>query len=364
MRVLYLITRSEPGGAQVHLLELLRGFRDRAELHVAVGKDEDSFLVEAAEALGVRVHILEHLVWPLHPVKDLAALVEILRLIRKLQPHLLHAHSSKAGILGRVAARITGVKSLFTAHGWAFTEGVHASRRALALSLEWIAGRLGNGVICVSQKDLELARDYRIASPSKRWVVWNGIPDTPYRAEPLRNPPKLVMVARFSPQKDHSVLLKALAEVKERPWTMELIGDGPLLPQVQALAAELGLGERVRFLGRRLDVDVLLAQAQIFVLTSNWEGLPLSILEAMRAGLPVIASNVGGVPEAVEEGVNGFLVPRGDVLTLSERLAGLMENPDLRGAMGQASRLRYEQYFSVEGMLEKAWSIYAGLVKI
>lgn len=364
MRILYLITRSELGGAQVHLLELLKGFRNRAELHVAVGKDKDQFLVEGANALGIKVHILEHLVWPLHPIKDTAALVGVLRLIRRLQPRLVHAHSSKAGILGRVAARIGGVKSLFTAHGWAFTEGVHASRRVLALSLEQIAGRLGDGVICVSQNDLELAQRYRIASPSKMWVVWNGIPDTPHRAEPVRNPPKIVMAARFSPQKDHSVLLKALSELKNLPWTLELIGDGPLLSQAQALAADLGIAERVRFLGRRLDVDQLLAQAQLFVLASNWEGLPLSVLEAMRAGLPVVASNVGGVAEAVEEGVNGFLVPRGDALTLRQRLADLIASPALRSAMGQAGRLRYEQLFSVERMLEKVWSIYEHLVGV
>lgn len=108
MRLLYLITRAEPGGAQVHLLELLRGFRDRAELHLGVGEDQDGFLVEEARALGVRVHLLRHLVQPVRPVKDFRGLFEVMALLRKVRPHLLHAHSSKAGFLGRLAGRALG----------------------------------------------------------------------------------------------------------------------------------------------------------------------------------------------------------------------------------------------------------------
>lgn len=358
MRILYLITRAEPGGAQVHLLELLRGFKDRAELHLGVGEDRDGFLIEEARALGVQVHILKHLLHPIRPHEDLLGLFEVASLLKRVNPHLLHAHSSKAGFLGRVAARALGIRSLFTAHGWAFTEGVSVGRKALAVTLEALAGRLGDGIIAVSEWDRNLALRYRVAAPNRIFTVWNGVPDTSHRADPAREPPRIAMVARFAPQKDHALLLTALASLRELPWTLDLVGDGPLLPEVQALAKRLGLAERVRFWGRRLDVDRLLAEVQVFVLTSNWEGLPLVVLEAMRAGLPVVATDVGGVGEAVVEGKTGFLVGRGDEAALREKLSLLLENPALRASMGKAGRRRYEEAFTLERMLLETWRVY------
>lgn len=359
MRILYLITRAEPGGAQVHLLHLFKAFRPRAELHLAVGEDKDRFLVDEAWALGVKVHTLRHLVWPISPLKDVAAVGELLTLLRDIKPDLLHVHSSKAGFVGRLAARLVGVRSVFTAHGWAFTEGVHPARRTLAVVLERLAGRLGDAVICVSHKDLRLALENRVAPEDRLTVVWNGVPDTAQRALPGLEPPRLVMVARFSPQKDHGLLLKSLAELQDLSWTLDLVGDGPLLPQVKALAQELGLGSRVRFLGRRVDIDSVLAEAQVFVLTSRWEGLPLTILEAMRAGLPVVASDVGGVGEAVVDGHTGFLVPRGEQALLRDRLRRLLADPGLRVQMGAAARKRYEEHFTVERMVEGVWEVYS-----
>lgn len=286
MRLLYLITRAEPGGAQVHLLELLRGFRDRAELHLGVGEDQDGFLVEEARALGVRVHLLRHLVQPVRPVKDFLGLFEVMALIRKVRPHLLHAHSSKAGFLGRLAGRVLGVKSVFTAHGWAFTDGVPEGRKRLALAMERLAGRLGDLVLAVSEYDRALALRHKAVPPERIRVVHNGVPDTPFRADPRKEPPRLAMVARFAPQKDHALLLKALSGLKELPWSLDLVGEGPLLPQAKALAEALGLGERVRFLGKRLDVDRVLAEARVFVLATNWEGFPFPYSRPCGPGFP------------------------------------------------------------------------------
>ncbi|WP_243092671.1 glycosyltransferase family 4 protein [Thermus hydrothermalis] len=346
----------------MHLLELLRAFRDRAELHLAVGQDQEDFLVEAARELGVETHLLAHLVQPLRPVSDWRGLGEVRELIRRVRPHLVHAHSSKAGFLGRLAAKSLGIKSIFTAHGWAFTDGVSPARRALALTLERLAGRAGDLVLAVSERDRELALRYRVVPPERIRLVWNGVPDTPLRANPSHNPPRIVMVGRFAPQKDHALLLRALAELRDLPWRLDLVGQGPLLPEVQALAERLGLEQRVRFLGKRLDVDRILADAQVFVLASNWEGLPLSVLEAMRAGLPVVASDVGGVREAVLEGRTGFLVPRGDVTLLRERLALLLQDPSLRVALGREGRKRYEAHFTLERMLRQVWAAYEELL--
>ncbi|MFC6919164.1 glycosyltransferase family 4 protein [Meiothermus taiwanensis] len=361
-RLLYIITRAEPGGAQVHLLELLRSFRDRFELHVGVG--EEGFLTEEARRIGVRVHMLPSLVHSLDPRRDWAAVGEARRLIRSLQPHLIHLHSSKAGMVGRLAARLEGAPAVFTAHGWAFTNGVSWQRKAVAIPSEALAARLGGEIITVSRYDYSLALRYRVASPQKMVVIHNGLPDAPYQASPASDGVvRIVMVARFAAPKDHGLLLQALAGLGGLRWEVELIGDGPLQPFAEEQAARLGIGDRVRFVGARNDVAERLARAHIFVLASNYEGFPLSILEAMRAGLPVVASNVGGVAEAVTDGETGFLVPRGDLQALRGRLAQLIENPQLRAQMGVAGRARYKAHFTLEQMLEKTLAVYEKALK-
>ena len=166
------------------------------------------------------------------------------------------------------------------------------------------------------------------------------------------------MVARFQPQKDHPTLFRALAGLKDHPWAVDLIGDGPLMGQMESLAAELGLGERVRFLGQRKDVDQILAQAQAFLLVSNWEGFPLSILEAMRAGLPVVASDVGGSAESVRDGESGFVVPRGDVGLVRDRIERLLLDPGLRARIGSSGRALYEREFTLDRMVTRDVRVY------
>jgi glycosyltransferase involved in cell wall biosynthesis len=170
------------------------------------------------------------------------------------------------------------------------------------------------------------------------------------------------MVARFEPQKDHTTLFHALVGLRGLDWHLDLIGDGPLLPQARELSARLGLGDRVQFWGQRRDVAMRLAQAQLALLISNWEGFPRSILEAMRAGLPVIASSVGGVAESVRDGETGFTVRRGDVDALRERLQRLMADPAARIQMGQRARQAYEREFTLEHTVERTLSVYHGVI--
>ncbi|HYF38103.1 MAG TPA: glycosyltransferase, partial [Gemmatimonadales bacterium] len=191
-------------------------------------------------------------------------------------------------------------------------------------------------------------------------TVHNGMPDVSadLRATPEATPPRLVMVARFEPQKDHTTLLRALRPLQSEPWELDLIGDGPLRPEAEALADSLGMRSRIQFLGQRKDVAQLLARAQISLLVSNWEGFPLSILESMRAGLPVVASNVGGVAESVHDAETGFLIPQAGVDELSDRIGRLLRDPGLRARFGAAGRKRYEQHFTLDEMVRKTMSVY------
>ena len=360
-RILYLITKAELGGAQVHVAELINAFR--REFDVFLGTGQDGFLVKEVQKLGVPVLILKHLVHPIRPWKDIKALIEASAIMRTLRPHLVHVHTSKAGVIGRFAALYSRAKTVFTVHGWAFAEGVTWKRKLFAIPIESLAAKFTSKIVVVSHADGRLAHRYRICRPDQIVVIHNGIPDVPLRANADGGPPvRVVMVARFAPPKAHDQLLKALAAVIDRPWVLWFVGDGPTRASVEHLAHRLGISERVTFFGERTDVAELLAKGHIFVLASNWEGLPLTILEAMRAGLPIVASDVGGVREAVIDGETGFLVPRGSVEALRERLVRLIESPGLRLSMGQAGRIRYEQCFTLERMLQQTREVYQELL--
>jgi len=315
----------------------------------------------------VRVISVPHLVREINPLWDFRAYKEIKGILEKLRPDIVHAHSSKAGVLGRYAAFNLGIPSLFTAHGFSFTEGIHPVKRQFYKWVERAAAKKGNGIIAVSEYDRQLAIREKVCSPSQIVTIHNGIPDIPpeLRADPARQPPRLVMVARFDKQKNHKLLLDALAELRELDWHLELIGDGPLKKEMEAHANLLGLKERVSFPGLCNDVAARLAKCQLFLLISNWEGLPLTIIEAMRAGLPVVCSDVGGCRELVEDGNNGWLLPKQNKKEkLSFFLANSINNPLIRILFGNRSRKIFENQLKITVMLNKTRSCYSKLINI
>lgn len=356
-RLLYVITRSDLGGAQVHLLELLRHFRSRYEVALAVG--EEAFLSATAREEGIPVFLLRHLRRPISPIRDIMAVDEITRLLRTWRPSLLHAHSSKAGIVARIAAWRAGVPAIFTAHGWAFTEGVPWHRRLVGVVTENLAGRVSSAVIAVSDFDRRRALAERVLPASKLHLVRNGIALPPILPQPETDAPlSVLMVARFGSPKDQPLLLRALSRLRH-PWELHLLGDGPRRRDFEDLVGALDLAEKVHVHGNRRDVERFLRTSHVVCLPSDWEGLPLSLLEAMAAGRPVVASDVGGIPEAVDHEKTGLLVPRGDEDGWVNALERLATSPSLRRTMGRAARLRVERMFSVERMLEETARVYA-----
>jgi glycosyltransferase involved in cell wall biosynthesis len=366
LHIAYLITRTdEIGGAQVHVFELARCLLTRGIQVTVLGGGEGTFA-----AMLRRAHIpyqnLLHLVRPIQPRTDVRCFWELRTVLRRLKPDLVTVHSSKAGWLGRLVARSLNLPVIFTVHGWAFTEGVPPVRRTLYALAERVAAPFADRIITVSEYDRQLALRHHIASATKLVTVHNGIPDveSSLRAQPgIGERVRLIMVARFSPPKDQVLLVRALASLRALPWELELIGDGPQRVVCEQLVHRLALRDRVHFLGERQDVAERLAQAHIFILVSNYEGLPLSILEAMRAGLPVVASDVGGVHEAVLHEKTGLLFPRGDVNALCNVLHRLIVQPELRAQMGSAGRQRYEHTFTLEHMVAKTWAVYEAVIQ-
>jgi glycosyltransferase involved in cell wall biosynthesis len=360
VRIAFLVTRSAPiGGVQIHVRDLAAALREEGHSATVIIGGSGAF-VDQLRALGIPTIVLQHLSVPIHPLRDLRALGEIRAALRDLRPDLLALHSSKAGILGRIVGRWLGIPAILTAHGWNFTPGIPTFQSAVYRGIERVAGPLASRIIAVSEFDRQLAVDSGLLPANRVITVYNGLADVPpdLRADPGRTPPRLIMVARFQPQKDHATLLRALSGLRDHAWELDLVGDGPLTQNMRSLAGTLGIRDRVRFLGQRSDVAQLLAAAQISLLVTNWEGFPLSILEAMRAGLPVVASSVAGIAESVRDEETGYVVPRGDEELLRDRIRRLLLSPTMRAQLGARGRAHYEQYFTLRHFVGRTLAVY------
>jgi glycosyltransferase involved in cell wall biosynthesis len=390
VKLLYLITRTDDlGGAQVHVRDLAcRLAREGHEVVVASGPGTLPEYRRALEEAGVSIRHLAHLAREIRPLADLKALGEITRLCAGEKPDLVSLHSSKTGILGRIAARRARVRCVFTAHGWSFTTGVPWLRALLYRIAERTTIGICSAVVTVCEFDRRLALEAGVGRPERLVTIRNGMPDVAPELRgasavgPAPRAPhpalegeavRIIMVARFGPQKDHSTVLKAMANLAREsaaeqtglrlpgsppPVELLFVGNGPSEYALRREAYDLGIDDRVRFLGTRGDVPELLAASDIFVLATNWEGLPRSIIEALRAGLPVVATDLAGIPELVAEGENGYLVPRGDARALASRLAELIADDELRARLGARSRRRFEEEFSFKRMYEQTRTLY------
>lgn len=361
IRILYVITSGILGGAQTHLCSLIEHLPSNFKVSIAMG--EKGFLWEVFAQSDVKLHYIPSLVRPISPLNDLCAVYNLRQIILEIKPDLLALHSSKAGFLGRIVGKLCNIPVVFTAHGWSFTDGISPGKRAIYQYLERKVAKWTEKIICVSEYDRLLALDVMPAEAHKIVAIHNGISDLELqRKEDNKKSDgvKCIMVARFSEQKDHRLLLRALAELKMKNIFIQttLVGEGPLLTAAKEMAIRLGIEEQICFSGTRFDIDQILEQHDIFILTSNWEGFPISILEAMRAGLPVIASDVGGVNEAVQDFITGYLIPRGDLHLLIQRLEALWQDKDLRIKLGGNGRRLFEEKFTVQQMLDKTIACY------
>lgn len=361
MKVAYVITLPDLGGAQSHVYELMKNMRAMYQVIPVLITGKKGWLTEQAQKLDIEIYIIPDMVREISPIHDWKANRELQRLFRKIQPDLVHCHSSKAGILGRWAAKQCGIPSVFTAHGWAFTDGVPETKRKIYRLAEKIAGMWCKKIICVSEYDRELALKEVPALRDKMVTVHNCITDTEYQKDwnqyNLQKNIEIVTVARFSPQKRilESIDLIKKAMDAHLPLRFTFIGEGPLYKQALSYAAQQGVGQVVTFLGARTDVEKLLPQYDLFLLLSNWEGFPISILEAMRAGLPVMASDVGGVKEAVKDWENGWLIPRDESQLLGLLSKISMDKRQLM-KMGKKSRSLFNEHFQVINMIKQIWN--------
>ncbi|MDI6893219.1 MAG: glycosyltransferase [Bacillota bacterium] len=359
MRVLHIITDTNVGGAGRYLLNLL-GSRAFAGLDVTVACPQGE-LARRVDALGVsRMEVSGRDVswsWPL--------LRELHAAIRRLRPHVVHTHASLAG---RVAARLGGVPVVYTKHNVVripTAAGVvpPAAGPAKRLFNRWSGRLLADRVIAVSGAvGMQLAEAG--FDPRRVVTIPNGIDLRPFvGVEARRERPlgyRVGTAARLTYQKGLDILIEAAARVVAgEPRARFVIGgEGPERPRLEEMIRARGLEGRVTLAGFVQDVPAFLAGLDIYVLSSRYEGLPLATLEAMAAALPVVATDVGGVAEAVVDGVTGLLVPPGDAAALAAAILALLRDPERVRSLGRAGRQRVEAQFDCELMAARVVDVY------
>jgi glycosyltransferase involved in cell wall biosynthesis len=351
------ITLAEVGGAQSYVASLLPALAERYDVVLAAYGEGP--LREAAADAGARFVPLRHVRRPIRPWRDLAGLVELGRLLRRERPQILHASSSKAGVLGRLAAAATRVPiRFFTVHGWAFSAYSGLPSLVYRVS-DRLMAPLTTVTICVSENELAAGLDAGTCSVERSVVIRNAVDVSgAARSSHDRGVPRLIAVGRLKAPKDFLTLIRAFAALPEESFEALIVGDGPDRVAVEAAIRELGLEGKVRVAGERDDVPALLADSDVFVLSSRSEGLPVSVLEAMAAELPVVASDVGGLAELVVDRETGILVPPGDVSALAAALGRLIDDRELRRRLGAAGRARAETSFDLEAFRRAHVELY------
>ncbi len=365
MKILYVVTGRDYGGAVRHVIQLIRYMSEMGHT-VGLISGADATLMQVAARYCTKHYVNRDFVHPLDPRRDIRAVIPVWKGIREFEPDIVHAHSTKAGYAARFCAALQGIRPVvFTAHGWAFMEGRAYWQRWLLASAEKVFARVTDKIICVSEHARQLAVEWGVGSPDQLVVIHNGVDPTPFlNAHPLEMPvksetetsPIITFVGRLAPPKDLSTLFRALAFLE--CGHLLVVGEGQLRPSLEKEASQLGLAKRVTFAGFQSDIPGILKSSDIFVLPSRWEGLPYVVIEAMMAGLPVVATAVGGVPELVEHGRTGYLVPPGDTEALARALHDLLQDEALRRQMGEAGRERALRQFTEDRMLSRTEALY------
>jgi glycosyltransferase involved in cell wall biosynthesis len=357
-RVLMVVRPSE-GGAFEHVRSLARAISERGHEVAICGPHGHH------RELGVELIELDIVRRP-NPVSDMRAVGELIRIIRRFRPDLVHAHGSKGGVMARLARlRAPGIPLVFTPHGFAFAG--HFSRgwetRAFRAA-EWALAPLASRVICVCEAEASLART--VGAGARVRVVHNGIePPTVLGVDPsiralAANGPLVGVLSGLRPGKGLETMIEALSMVRAAGSAAQLVvaGEGVERPRLERLAGDLGVADAVHLVGVSADPYAFLGALDVFALPSWAESFPYSVLEAMAAGLPIVATRVGGVPEAIQTDVSGLLVEARSVDQLAHSVNAILEDPATAAKLGTAARERRAASFSLAKMVAGTLGVY------
>lgn len=382
IKIVRIIARLNIGGPAVNA-SILSSSLDKERfstkvIHGSLAEGEGD-LAHLLRENGVETEFVPELGRDVSPLDDITAFFKIFGILRRTRPDIVHTHTAKAGTLGRLAAIACGVKvKVHTFHGHVFRHYFGAAKTRLFIWIERFLGLFTDRVIVLSPKQKEeLVKEFGVVPESKCAMIPLGVDLARLRTESkspdLRTelgfgPGEVVVgiLGRLVPVKNHRMFLLAAAEVgRIRPdikTSYMIVGDGELRKSLEAAVLELGLEGKVRFTGWRTDLSGIYRSMDIMALTSLNEGTPLALIEAMAMGKAIVATNVGGIPDIIDDGSCGFLTEKDDVRGFAERLISLMDDKPLREKFGKEG-IRRSQAFAKERLVSDVQDLYINCVK-
>ncbi len=383
-KILYFITQSEFGGAQRYVFDLANNLKSDFQVAVAMGEQRNNGkLAKILQENNIKYYIIPHLKRSISPINEILALREIIKLIKQYQPDIIHLNSSKISILGSLASLllkstfdIRHSKIVYTVHGWVFNEPLPWLLKKFYLYAEKFTAGFKDKIICVSEYDKQVALKYKIAPAEKLVTIHNGIaPIEFYAKEEARQilhsqvasyelwDTRLLVgsIGNLYKTKGYEYLIEAtdiLINKNKLPATFLIIGDGSERKNLENLIKKYNLQNNFILAGQIDQAARLLKAFDVYVCSSVKEGLPYTVLEAMLAGLPIVSTNVGGLPEMIENNKTGLLSKPAKARDLAEKIKLLIDNKTLRQELGMCAEEKVKAEFSLEKMVEETKNIY------
>ncbi|MFH1255417.1 MAG: glycosyltransferase family 4 protein [bacterium] len=369
-KILYFITQSEFGGAQRHIFDLADNLKNDFKIAVAFGQQgNNGKLAKILHENNIEYFIIPNLKRDISPVSDILALIAIIKLIKRHKPDIIHLNSSKISILGSMAAFITGTKAIYTVHGWVFNEPMPEWKKSFYKFAEKFTAKFKRKIICVSEYDYQTALKNKIAPMEKLAVIHNGIAPMEFHSKEKarqilnsQNSDLLIgSIGNLYKTKGFEYLVRAadiLVNKNKIPAKFLIIGQGDEKEKIKNLIAEYNLENNFILAGQIDQAAKLLKAFDIYACSSVKEGLPYSILEAMNAGLPIVSTDVGGIPEMIKHEKTGLLAKPADAEDLAEKIKSLANNRILQIKLGENAKQSAGQNFGLKKMIEETKKIY------
>ncbi|HAJ34039.1 MAG TPA: hypothetical protein DCK79_11950 [Candidatus Atribacteria bacterium] len=374
MRILEIVASSQ-GGAAEHIFCIAKGI-DRSKFDLTVVMPEDNGNVNFTDLRRLKIRVVSFNVFSRFSLKEFLNLRDF---ISRGNFDIVHFHGTRAALFGRLAAILIWQrpKILYTIHGFHVVHYRNLLKKLFLLLLERILNLFTDVIVCVSHSDRESVIKMGLARNDNVKIIWNGIDierfrnislDKNVKKNELRIPPNaflLTMIGRLHPQKDYFTLISAfkLLQRELSNFYLLIVGDGPMREELKSYAKNLGLNDKIVFVGTRRDIPEILSITDIFILSTLWEGLPIVLLEAMAADKPVIASDVCGNREIVVDGETGILVSPRDPEMLAQAVTRLVKDRKMSKKMGQKGLIRVKNNFTLEEMVQKIENLYYELTR-
>lgn len=373
-KILYIITQGKWGGAQKYILDLALHMTKNFDVTIAIGEPHgDTDLqqkIKSCSESGINIVQLKYLRRNISPIADIVAITELRKLYKKLQPHIIHLNSTKAGILGALAhIGIKNIKSIYTAHGWVFNEPLARPKKIIYTWLEKITAHIKNHIIVINDADYTIATHTLHIPPTKLSRIYNGIALTSDNISPKNARQQLKKIATIEIPDTFIVgtianlyktkAIDDLIQVARKcpPYTFLVIGDGPEHAHIQKLIHDYNISN-VHLLGFMKNAKKYIPAFDLFFLPSRKEGLPYVLLEAISQHVPILATDVGGVSEIISQQKTGLLTAPGDITDMVRQLNFAYKNKERMEIYTHNAQKHLEKNFSNTHMLKRTYTLY------